>query len=516
MKLAYAFVLAVLIIGSASGYPLISNSTDVQLNQWTYQYNSGMALASVSGRPVMLAFVNQGGCSWCARWDSAVISNINGTWLGFIEANPMVLIWVDQGRDDLYVNPTWSKLISGNKIWPGISAYPEIVILSSDGKYLDEFVARGNVLGTSNGFVNRVITAINGVPPVVPPSVGRFPASGVGQYGGVVYRNDGKVSGVLSVSASISGSISAKLELYNTKISMRQSKVNGSNDTFSVAMTSRDGKQLELEADGLGNLIGTFDGNRVEARKRTYNSAGMSDFNGYYTTVFSNTNSSYSAPGGKSFMGLTINSARGTAKYAGAMADGTRVSGSAVVLIYNSGNDLYACVPLYKKLYRGLGAVSGLFVIDGVSPATMLDNTVSISGSQWFKLGAYGFNTEFDAGTPVYIGASFNKYQDLYAVFQYSGLFITGIEDSIDLVKSGFVFRVGANTVKARLSVSRLSGKFTGAFNLQLAPGVSTPAKLAGMLISSYGNAYGGGYYLLDQRKASLYGVNASQVVEIK
>jgi len=68
MKYAIPVMAAFGLALAASAYPaIISNSSTVQLNQWTYKYNEGLAKAAAAGRPIMLAFVNQGNCSYCSR-----------------------------------------------------------------------------------------------------------------------------------------------------------------------------------------------------------------------------------------------------------------------------------------------------------------------------------------------------------------------------------------------------------------------------------------------------------------
>lgn len=148
-------LLAIGIVTSALGYPTIYNDTNVQLNQWTYQYTAAKAKAKALNRPMMIAFVNQGVCGYCAKWDANILSNSDGRWNTFLAQNPMILVWVDQQKQSLYSRPTWSALILGNGIWSQVTAYPEIVLLNPDGSKADQFVGR-NSLGANPTFYTRV------------------------------------------------------------------------------------------------------------------------------------------------------------------------------------------------------------------------------------------------------------------------------------------------------------------------------------------------------------------------
>ena len=149
-------VLFGLMSACAWAYPTIYNDANVQLNQWTYKYTEGLATAKRLNRPVMIAFVNQGYCSYCAQWDAGVLSNSDGRWTTFLQQNPMVLIWVDeQKKNTNYSSPSWDKLITGNGIWSQITAYPSIVMLSPQGAKKDQFIAR-SPLQQYPAFYNRV------------------------------------------------------------------------------------------------------------------------------------------------------------------------------------------------------------------------------------------------------------------------------------------------------------------------------------------------------------------------
>ena len=138
----FSIILIGLWSACAWAYPPIYNDANVQLNQWTYKYNEGLATAKRLNRPAMIAFVNQGFCSYCAQWDAGVLSNSDGRWNAFLQQNPMVLIWIDQQKESYYSSPSWDTLIRGNGKWTQIAAYPSIVMLNPDGSKNYQFLAR--------------------------------------------------------------------------------------------------------------------------------------------------------------------------------------------------------------------------------------------------------------------------------------------------------------------------------------------------------------------------------------
>jgi len=540
MKYAIPVMAAFGLALAASAYPAISNSSTVQLNQWTYKYNEGLAKAAATGRPIMLAFVNQGNCSYCKKWDDAVISNADGRWNAFLAANPMVLIWVDQAKSSYYASPSWQTLINGNGKWGKVTAYPEIVILTPSGGKRDQFVAR-SALGTGGGFIARVATAINGTvvnppvnPPVTPPApVGTFPAQGVGSYSGVVFdKADGAtVRGVIQMAASSAGRITAKVRLGAASATLRVSGVKSTATDgsfgFAYSPTGR-AQDLRVQVDSRGFFTGTFNGLPVSGRKTA--AGDMAPFAGYYTAALgikgvSNTVSPVNnQPKDVGYLTLTVNS-RASVKYSGLLADGAKVSGTSSLQVYD-GTDLpalgfqggvagrkYACFALYVPLYRARGAMGGMVWIDAGASAGLDDNRVYLTGSEWQYPGKSTswtgdrFTADFDSGGVSLIGAYYAKGQNL--ANRYAGMRVYADGQNVaNVIASGTSIKTDTGlrpSVRASILTGLMSGKVSD-------PETGASAAFKGALVPAL--EIGGGFYLVKDNSAGLQ-VKRSCAVQI-
>ena len=544
MKYAIPAIAAAGLALVASAYPGISNSSTVQLNQWTYKYNEGLAKAAAAGRPIMLAFVNQGNCSYCSKWDQAVLSNADGRWKAFLAANPMVLIWVDQAKESYYASPNWSSLINGNGRWGKVTAYPEIVILSPSGGKRDQFVARG-ALGTGGGFIARVTTAINGTvvnppvnppvtPPVTPPApAGTFPAQGIGSYSGVVFdKADGAtVRGVIQMAASSTGRITVKVKQGAASDTLRVSGVKSTATDGSFGFTNSPAgraQDLRVQVDSRGFFTGTFNGLPVSGRKTA--AGDMAPFAGYYTAALgikgvSNTVSPVNnQPKGVGYLTLTVNS-RASVKYSGLLADGSKVSGTSSLQVYD-GADLpalgfqggvagrkYACFALYVPLYRSRGAMGGMVWIDAGASAGLDDNRVYLTGSEWQYPGKSTswtgdrFTADFDSGDVSLIGAYYAKGQNL--ANRYAGMRVYADGQNVaNVIASGTSIKTDTGlkpSVRASVLTGLMSGKVSD-------PDTGASAAFKGVLVPAL--EIGGGFYLVKDNSAGLQ-VKRSCAVQI-
>lgn len=542
MKYAIPVMAAVGLALASSAYPGISNSSTVQLNQWTYKYNEGLAKAAATGRPIMLAFVNQGNCSYCSKWDQAVISNADGRWKAFLAANPMVLIWVDQAKASYYAGPSWDNLINGNGRWGRVTAYPEVVILSSSGGKRDQFIARG-ALGTGGSFIARVTTAIGGAvvtpptdpvePPPPPPPAGEFPAQGVGSYSGVVFdKEDGvTVRGVIQMAASSAGRITVKVLQGAVSSALRVSGVKSTATDgsfgFAYSPTGR-AQDLRVQVDPRGFFTGTFNGLPISGRKTA--AADMAPFAGYYTAALDIKGVSdtmkpvENQPKGVGYLTLTVNS-RASVKYSGLLADGTKVSGTSALQVYD-GADLaalgfqggvagrkYASFAVCTPLYRKRGAVAGLVWIDAGASAGLDDNRVYLTGSEWQYPGKSAswtgdqFTADFDGGGVSLIGAYYVKGQNLAS--RYAGMRVYADGQNVaNVIASGSTIKTDTGlTPSVRASI--LTGLMTGKVS---DPDTGASAAFKGVLVPAL--QVGGGFYHVKDNSSGLQ-VKRSYAVRI-
>ena len=544
MKQVLMIFFAVATAAVALAYQPVSSDPNVVPNVWNYNYNQAMAKAAELNLPVMLAFVNQGNCGYCATWDKQTQSSGDGAWGSFLAANPMILIWVDQSKQSYYVNPTWGALIAGRG-WARITAYPEFVILRPGGGLVDEFVGRGS-LAKNPTFYDRVRTAINGIPSTptpprptpTPTPTASFPASAVGKYSGFLDQADsGKVRGVLTMTASAAGSLSARIDEAGAVYAFSKTGVKGNGTGGFTASMISSGKVLEIAVDSNGILTGTFStGSRVFARRA--NLANSRSFSGYYTSVLDTpavtpySDQFDNRPKGAGYLTFTV-STRGVAKYGGLLADGSKVSGSASVTSY-SGAELaalgygssmsadrnYACFPVYNALYSKRGLVAGLVWIDGgYLSTTAADNQVLLTGSNWTYPGKTtapgdGFTATFDKAAFTLIGAYYGGGQNLAASYAGADLYVTEEGDGAPVVASGMSLTVAAgNAYGETLKAAASTGLFSGTFKQTSTGGRSVRVKYAGALVPAISAA--GGYYLVSEQIAGVQ-VSRSKKVDIR
>ena len=181
-------------------------------------------------------------------------------------------------------------------------------------------------------------------------------------YSGLFYESSGVElgrSGAISVNTTASGSYSGKLQLGAKSYSF-----SGMLDPFGAATNaiaragaSTLGLALQINLADNNLITGTVSdpGNwtadlRAE-RSQSTSKTNHAPFFGNYTLIFPGTNGDASLPFGDGF-GTAAVSAAGQIKFAGSLADGTKISQSAVGLVT-------AEWPLYLSLYAGQGQILG-------------------------------------------------------------------------------------------------------------------------------------------------------------
>lgn len=151
MRRAFTSLLAFGLVLSAAAYPAVS-SGPVVLNQWNKNLTAALAKARELNRPAMVAVVDSSSCSYCKKWDAAILSMPE--WPAFLAANPMVLIWVDRAT---LSTSEWVANTAAYRSPPntgGIS-FPTVGIHHPNGAMGDKFLAR-DALGKNPGFYTRV------------------------------------------------------------------------------------------------------------------------------------------------------------------------------------------------------------------------------------------------------------------------------------------------------------------------------------------------------------------------
>ncbi|NLL84673.1 MAG: SUMF1/EgtB/PvdO family nonheme iron enzyme [Lentisphaerae bacterium] len=249
------------------------------------------------------------------------------------------------------------------------------------------------------------------------------PLASKGSYDGFLYstetvagRSVTSLSGTLTLKVTaLTGKLSGKILLQNGNISFSakawdETTPDGLNH---VTITSRNGETIELNilqnrlwGTVSGGRIGTgiisIDGTRNRFAERSDSAAAtiLTAFRGSYALALT-VNSATPAdpavdatPEGAGYLSVTIGT-RGSAKIAGILADGTKVSRSSRLILYENCSDASA-VPLFAPLYAKRGLLSGLAWFYPQSAAvTDIDNDWSI---RWEKpgRGADGFSAILD------------------------------------------------------------------------------------------------------------------------
>ena len=266
--------------------------------------------------------------------------------------------------------------------------------------------------------------------------------SSPGSFDGFFYSEDAfgddaatAVRGTLTLKVtSLAGKLTAKAVTQQQTLSFSSTTWSspGTNGPARATLTTRTGETLDLYvsqnrawgtlAGGkLGTEILTLDGSRSRFtdRKDAEAQAMLDGYLGYYTVSLPPANalslgSANAVPAGSGYLTLTIGRG-GSAKIAGVLADGTPVSQSSRLALFDSCGP-EACVPLFAPLYSRKGWLGGLLWLDPASRTAVTDRDLGWF-IRWEKTGKGpdGFSELLDA-----CGGYYNTIPSLEAHYRFS------------------------------------------------------------------------------------------------
>jgi hypothetical protein len=271
-------------------------------------------------------------------------------------------------------------------------------------------------------------------------------------------------------------------------------------DMFTAQFKTKAGDVISVTFTSAGTA---FTGIAAGARQVLTQSAAIAPYIGYYTGVLAATNVLSGAlgntPAGYGYLTFSV-AKTGIVKYAGKLADGTSVSGSAKLA--SAGAPGTAAIPLYKPLYARRGDVAAYVTFtDG--------GAVSLAG-EWLypgksaKLPEDRFAAEVSGAGAYYVKTV--KPAQLAAMYTNSVLAVADGECNLESVKGKLAAEAGSGV---KLSVTASTGLFTGSF----AADTKKQRTFKGALIPE--TAVGAGHWLLPV-STNGYRINTSQPVEIK
>ncbi|HOR98010.1 MAG TPA: hypothetical protein PLZ74_06520, partial [Kiritimatiellia bacterium] len=249
-----------------------------------------------------------------------------------------------------------------------------------------------------------------------------------GAYDGYLYAAEAfgggqasAVRGTLSLKVTgLAGKLTAKAVLQGGSVSFKGTawSAPGTDGTQHTELTASGGERLDLfvrQNRIWGTLSGgkagaaglTLDGarNRFAESGDTAAAALLDAFKGYYTVALpaaeggtlSASDAVDAAPQGAGYLTLTVG-AKGSAKVAGVLADGTKVTQAGRLLLFD-GCGPAACVPFFAPLYAKKGWAGGLLWIDPETRTVETDRDIG-----WFirwenpgRGGPDGFSLLLDA-----------------------------------------------------------------------------------------------------------------------
>jgi len=343
--------------------------------------------------------------------------------------------------------------------------------------------------------------------------------TGKATYNGYLYRTDNvggqaatAVEGTLTLNvASASGRLSAKVATRKRVLNFRASSwdTDGADGTQRATLTLRSGETLTLFVHG-NRAWGTISGGTVDsellvecARDRFRDRADaeaqavLTDFKGLYTIALSPVGPSVrrDAPGtdpqGAGYLSVSLNS-YGRVKFAGVLADGTRVSTSAQALFID-GCDDWLCVPFFAPIYVRKGWVGGLVWLDPETGAAVTDRELgwmirwdrargdardfslllNLCGGRYAKppalAPAYRFSAAVEQVFLPYLRgvAPFaEEALPLGLPVTVSGTRMTMVRGILPQMTNGAYEYSGENCAQTKLSFTASTGIYKGTFNL--------------------------------------------------
>jgi len=373
--------------------------------------------------------------------------------------------------------------------------------------------------GSDCGWLDQVVWTPTPPPePYVCSPSGDAMLTTAGSFDGYFYAasefGDGAASAVrgtltLKITDAEHGKLTAKAVLQKGPLTFNATVWTGTeaDGSLHVTLTAKGRETLELyvrqdrvwgtlSGGSLGGETLTLDGarNRFGDRKDAAAQALLGGFKGYYTVALPvaaalSLGAAEAAPQGSGYLAVTVGSG-GSAKIAGVLADGTKVSQASRLILFD-GCGPEACVPFFLPLYAKQGWAGGLLWLSpgrgavatdrdlgwyvrwekpGVGPdgfSVLLDADGGYYGSSAALAGSYLFSAEA-GGVPFYTGAGF---ADVVSAALPEGIAVVG--SKLTMVKGvkpvpveGVYDYSGVNSSLATLTFTSGTGLFKGKFNL--------------------------------------------------
>ncbi len=333
------------------------------------------------------------------------------------------------------------------------------------------------------------------------------------------------VRGLVTLRVGRTGRLTAKVSVQTGNLSFSTRSWGGMTAAgHVVVMERRQGERLELIADSAtGYVTGTLSGGRlgnetlsIVAQRNAFQDrldaeaqAVLATYKGYYTAalpmdVCETDPAIDNQQSGSGYLTLTVRD-RGVVKVAGKMADGTRVSQSATLLVDDHG----AYVPLFVRLYGRRGSFAGLLQLSGgTQPADQRIDAEPTVWIEWIYPGSTlaGFADRFDAQLSA-AGAYYDSLTDLQAAYEGAFLQAEEVDWALPLVAGK---RPGTlmidpeveNPQAVRFRATRRSGLFSGSFRMPNETGRAATLKYAGVLTRK-GDLYIGDGAYVERRTAN-------------
>jgi hypothetical protein len=307
-----------------------------------------------------------------------------------------------------------------------------------------------------------------------------------GTYQGLFYDTNGvahQSSGFFNVTVTSSGSYTAKIMLAGKSASLTGQFSAGGMASNNIIAKGAAPVPVQLQLDlGGGGITGLLTGSNWTAElsaPRAVTSAG--DQAGHYTLLIPGAEDGVGHPGGDSYSTATI-AATGGITFAGAMADGTTISGKANLLANGQ------CA-FYVSLYSGNGSALGWLTFS---------NGDVTGGVDWFKLAAAGgkfypagFTNEADVMGSAY------KFSNSVPVLNVStgevwlanGNVSPAFTNQVALSAASKVTNLSSN--KLTLTITTTSGLFKGSV---VNPANGKTITINGVVLQNQN--FGGGFFL--------------------
>ncbi len=323
----------------------------------------------------------------------------------------------------------------------------------------------------------------------------------VASYNGLFFEAAGAElgrSGAVSLKTTASGSYSGKLQIGSASYAFT-----GAFNTFGQAtnMVVRKGAStltlvLNVNLNNNDEITGSVNDPDVwsadlRAEETSFNAkTAPAPLAGAYTLLFPGTNGDALLPGGSGYATVSMDTS-GKIKMAGSLADGTKISQSAVAA--NDGE-----WPFYISLYSGQGQILGWLQFTSAGPEFLggdVDWTKSPMDTAKVYPGGFDFETHA-------IGSTYNPAA-LPLIGFSNGLVILGGANLTDTIVSpvgvngSTISNQGTNKLTLKFTASK--GTFTGSV---VDPASSTTIKFNGAYLQS--QAFGLGYFIGGNQSGSV------------